>query len=113
MFSLKSVFKLAVVTVPLMIAGAIFWQSVLDPIFFPAVHAALTNPTMSAYMAFMQDSFSWVTDALGFTGNGGLLNTEFAQNILEPYMPDLPSVDDYVPPTLGTSSSTFSFDDIT
>lgn len=66
------------------VAAAVSWQLFLDPLFFLPIHDP-TNVTMQAWVSFMNDSFGWIPDIVGATGDGGLLNTEFAQSVLEPY----------------------------
>lgn len=68
------------------VAAAVAWQVFLDPIFFPILHDA-GNLIAQGWVNMIHSHFSFIPDAIGFTGDGGLLKTEFAQNILKPYMP--------------------------
>ncbi len=64
--------------------AAVGWQVFLDPIFFPIFHDT-TNATAQAFVSFINSSFDWIPDIVGLTGDGGLLNMDWAQNILEPH----------------------------
>ncbi len=55
-----------------------------DPLFFDAIHNP-TNDTAQAFKAFLNDNFGWTHDLFGLTGDGGLLNMGWAQDILKPY----------------------------
>lgn len=67
------------------LVSAVAWQIFLDPIFFPIFHDP-TNTTAQAFVSMINTTFDWIPDLIGLTGDGGLLNTEFAQGMLEPYM---------------------------
>lgn len=72
------------------VVAAVAWQVLLDPSFLPVFHDAL-NQNAQAWASLVRENFGEpITNFLGFTGDGGLLNTEFAQNILEPYMKKAP-----------------------
>lgn len=85
--------------------SAIAWQIFLDPIFFPIFHDP-TNTTAQAFVSMINSTFSWIPELIGLTGDGGLLNMDFMQSILEPFM-------DYTPQGMAEtieSSSAASFE---
>lgn len=84
-FNAETIIKTALITIPLVITGNIFWQVVLDPLFFPAVHGYQIHEDMFAMVEMMQQNFGWVHEMIGFSGDDGFLQTEFMQTILEPY----------------------------
>lgn len=59
---------------------------VFDALFIPDLHNA-DNPIAQALIGFMQDNFSWMHDISGLTGETGILQWDYFQNMLEPYMP--------------------------
>lgn len=63
--------------------GGIFWQLWIDPIFFPILHDT-SNITAQAWVLMINETFSFVPDLLGLTGDGGFLNTDFMQARLAP-----------------------------
>ncbi len=63
-----------------------------DPLFFDVIHDP-TNATSQAFKAFLNDWFGWTHELFGLKGDSGLLQMDWAQDILEPYY-DLTSVPD-------------------
>ena len=68
------------------LAAAVAWQIFLDPIFFPIFHDT-TNVTAMAWRGMLNDYFGWIPKVVGLSGDGGLLQSEFVQNALAPYIP--------------------------
>ncbi len=66
------------------LASAVAWQIFLDPIFFPIFHDT-TNATAQAFVQMINEIFSWIPEMIGLTGESGFLNTDFMQNMLDPY----------------------------
>lgn len=81
---LRKAFEYAAKGVVMGTIAAVFWQVILDPIFFPLIHDVF-NINTQAWVAFVQSHLNWIPEMLGFSGDGGLLNTDFMQAILEPY----------------------------
>ena len=95
------------------VAAAVCWQMFMDPLFFLPIHDP-TNLTMQSWVAFMNDHFGWIPDMVGATGDGGLLNSDFAQSFLGEYRGISPQemAANYaapaVDPTGGMNSDTLS-----
>ncbi|HOO80992.1 MAG TPA: hypothetical protein PK513_00625 [Alphaproteobacteria bacterium] len=70
------------------VAAAVTWQILLDPIFFPIIHNLAAHPTAAAWVSFIQDHTAFITDFIGFTGDGGLLQSEWGDALLADYYPD-------------------------
>ncbi len=81
---LTKIFTGAVKLATVGFVAAVAWQLFLDPIFFPIFHDP-TNATAQAFVSLIHESFSWIPDVIGLTGDGGLLNSQFAQNMLAPH----------------------------
>lgn len=82
---LSKAFMGAVKLATIGVASAVAWQMFMDPLFFLPIHDP-TNTTMQAWVALMNDWFGWIPELVGAEGGGGLLGSEFGQNLLEPYM---------------------------
>lgn len=67
------------------LAAAVAWQVFLDPIFFPIFHDT-SNVTAQAFVHMIHESFSWIPEIIGLTGDGGFLNTEFMKSTLAPHI---------------------------
>ncbi len=92
--------------------GALTGMVLLDPLsealMFPIFHGS-ENATADAFMAFVQTNLSWIPDIIGLTGDGGILHTDFAQEILAPYyeLVETPSTTQ-----LNDTFGSISFDDL-
>lgn len=67
------------------VVAAVAWQILLDPIFFPIIHNLPAYPDAAAWVDFVNDHTTFITDIIGFTGDGGLMQMDFMQAVLEPY----------------------------
>lgn len=85
---LTRVFTKAVEIATIGLVAAVAWQVFLDPIFFPIFHDP-TNLVAQSWVAFIRDSFGWIADLVGFTGDGGLMQTDFMEGVLAPYKANL------------------------
>lgn len=63
------------------LAGDMF----IEPLLFDPLHGN-ANVTMQAWKELVKEKMGWVTDWLGITGDSGLMQMDFIQNWLEPYM---------------------------
>lgn len=70
-FSLKNLFRIAVVAIPLAIGVNVFWQLALDPTFFPWIHDT-TNVTAQALTMKMESFRHAALWAFGLEGDGPL-----------------------------------------
>jgi hypothetical protein len=55
------------------LCAAVFWQVLMDPIFFPLIHDP-TNLNMQAWVMFVNDYLGWIPQILGFAKEPGLLS---------------------------------------
>ncbi len=72
------------------LAAAVAWQIFLDPIFLPIFHDT-SNVTAMAWRSMLNDYFGWIPKVIGLTGDGGLLQSQFAQSALSPYVSATPA----------------------
>lgn len=85
---LTKVFTKAAELATIGLLTAVAWQIFLDPIFFPIFHDP-TNIIAQSWVSFIREHFGWISDLVGFTGGGGILNTDIAQSFLAPHQAQL------------------------
>ena len=68
------------------ITGHLFWQTLLDPLFFPVIHDE-SNVVAQSLQDYMRDKFGFVLEKIGLKGDGGILNNPWVQDhTIGPYM---------------------------
>ena len=63
--------------------GGYFSNLLFDPFFFPIIHDP-SNEVGQALIGFMADTFGWLHDLIGLTGDGGLIILILCRVILNP-----------------------------
>lgn len=78
--------------------GLMIMDPISELIHFPFLHGVAGNGNAQAAMAMIQDYMGWFPEMMGWSGDGGLMNMEWMQALLEPYMaPDMTALSEVYP----------------